>query len=395
MSLSPGGKDDNVYGETIPNTTHRYRYLKSAFPQPLPTLPMSKEAAFHYMRECMRIELRMRVCDARVDTFLSRLNALSVLTKFLRANPLSVEAWSHTRDVTLRPMTWSDKQQEFLDVVADRINVRDSSGMAGGLSRWMHITGGPGTGKTEAIIHAAYRAAETSCRVLILCPTGALVYAYKGRLPPTDQIVVETLHSGFSIARKVDLDTYAPPGRLRRYDLIFIDEASQITDDIWDCLFVGIRELPQKPLVVIGADYQQVAPIGGGTQGQGRCEQILTIELTVVHRTDDPTLLEFLAFARKKQPSRSMLRDFFDDRILIGWSLEKAVKLGLTIQAEANTLFVWLCVTNKGVRDVNLAAIGQLDPPITEEDLATRGYPTDPNVGQFQRIIVRRGITIR
>ena len=267
--------------------------------------------------------------------------------------------------------------------------------MAGGLSRWMHITGGPGTGKTEAIIHAAYIAAETGCRVLILCPTGALVHAYKERLPPTDQIVVETLHSVFSIARKVDLDTYAPPGRLRRYDLIFIDEASQITDDIWDCLFVGIRELPQKPLVVIGADYQQVAPIGGGTQGQDQCEQIFTIELTVVHRTDDPTLLEFLAFARTKQPSRSMLRDLFDDRLLVGWSLEKAVKLGLTIQAEANTLFVWLCVTNKGVRDVNLAAIGQLDPPITEEDLATRGYPTDPNVGQFQRIIVRRGITIR
>ena len=51
--------------------------------------------------------------------------------------------------------------------------------MAGGLSRWMHITGGPGTGKTEDIIHAAYRAAEVGARVLILCPTGALVHAYK------------------------------------------------------------------------------------------------------------------------------------------------------------------------------------------------------------------------
>ena len=104
-------------------------------------------------------------------------------------------------------MEWSGKQQEFLDAVADRINVRDSSEMAGGLSRWMHITGGPGTGKTEAIIHAAYRAAGVGARVLILCPTGALVHAYKERLPPTDQIVVETLHSGFAIARKVDMNT--------------------------------------------------------------------------------------------------------------------------------------------------------------------------------------------
>ena len=80
----------------------------------------------------------------------------------------------------------------------------------------MHIAGGPGTGKTEAIIHATYRAAEVGARILILCPTGALAHAYKERLPPTAQIVIERLHNGFSFARKVDLNVYAPPGRLRR-----------------------------------------------------------------------------------------------------------------------------------------------------------------------------------
>ena len=107
----------------------------------------------------------MRVCDARVDMYPSRLDALSLLTKLFRTWPLSVEAWRATRDVTLRPMTWSEKQSEFLDIVASRINVRDSSDMAGGSSRWMHITGGPGTGKTETTIHAANRAAEAGARV--------------------------------------------------------------------------------------------------------------------------------------------------------------------------------------------------------------------------------------
>jgi len=244
-----------VYGEAIPNTVHRYRYLKTAFPQPLPTLPMSKEAAFIYMRECMRIDLRMRICDARVDTFLTRLDALSVLTNFFRANPLSVEEWRKRPDVTLRDVAWSDEQSEFLTMVADNIMVRDSVEMHDRSKRFMHITGGPGTGKTEAIIHAAHRAAEGGARVLILCPTGALVHAYKERLPPTDQIVVETLHAGFSIARKADSKTYAPPGRLRRYDLIFIDEASQISNAIYDCLMVGISELPQRPFVVVAADF--------------------------------------------------------------------------------------------------------------------------------------------
>lgn len=94
------------------------------------------------MRGCMRIEFLMRVCDARVDTLLSRLEALSALTKFFHAFPLSVEARRHTRDVTLRPVTWSRKQQGFLDIVADRINIQGSSDLAGGLARWMHITGG-------------------------------------------------------------------------------------------------------------------------------------------------------------------------------------------------------------------------------------------------------------
>jgi hypothetical protein len=292
-------------------------------------------------------------------------------------------------------MKWAAEQEEFLAIVADRINIRDSSDMAAGYNRWLHITGGPGTGKTEVIIHATYRAAEAGCRVLILCPTGALVHTYRERLPPTDQIVVETLHSGFSIARKVDLNTYSPPGRLRRYDLIFIDEASQITDEIFDCLIVGIRELPQKPFIVVGADYQQVAPIGGGTVGQDICSEIQKIELTVVHRTDDPKLLGFLQLSRVKQPERPIIREFFGDRLLSGVSLEAAVKFGLAIHKQTKKLFVWLCVTNKGVRDVNIAALSQLDPPITKEDLVKHGYPTDPNVGKGQTMVVRRGLTIR
>ena len=80
---------------------------------------------------------------------------------------------------------------------------------------------------------------------------------------------------------------------MRRYHLIFADEASQIGDDIFKCIIVGVRELPQKPLVVIGADFQQVAPIGGAEIGEDLCSWVHTIELSVVHRTNDPELLAF------------------------------------------------------------------------------------------------------
>ena len=158
MSLSLGDTDETVYGETIPNISHRYRYLKSVVPQTLLTLPMSQEVAFDYMRECMRIDLRKRVSDARVDASLSRLEALSLLKKKIRANPRSLEDWRPPQEVKL------------LNIIAERIIIRDSKDLAANLDRWMHITGGPGTGKTGAIIHAAYRAAEVGARFFNCMP---------------------------------------------------------------------------------------------------------------------------------------------------------------------------------------------------------------------------------
>ena len=59
---------------------------------------------------------------------------------------------------------------------------------------------------------------------------------------------------------------------------------------------------------------------------------VLTIEVTIVHRTDDPELLGFLSLARVKQPSTDEIRDLFGDRLLTGTS-EETVKFGLSINA--------------------------------------------------------------
>ena len=73
-----------------------------------------------------------------------------------------------------------------------------------------------------------------------------------------------------------------------------------------------VRELPQKPAMVVGADFQQVAPVGGGTKFKDLCEHddVFKIELDVVHRTDDETLKAFLSLARVKQPARVQIRSF-------------------------------------------------------------------------------------
>ena len=64
-------------------------------------------------------------------------------------------------------------------------------------SRLLHVTGGPGTGKTEVVIQCAVDASRQGARVLVACPIGALVVVYRQRCPPGEDIVVETIHSSF------------------------------------------------------------------------------------------------------------------------------------------------------------------------------------------------------
>ena len=54
---------------------------------------------------------------------------------------------------------------------------------------------------------------------------------------------------------------YSPPTRLRRYELIILDEASQVDDAVTQRVFLAIQELPQNPHVCIVADFAQLAPV--------------------------------------------------------------------------------------------------------------------------------------
>ena len=94
------------------------------------------------------------------------------------------------------------------------------------------MQGKPGSGKTEVLCETAQRAATAGLRVLILGPTGTLVHTYKTKVQH-DNISVETIHSAWHIYRRADtVVDYAPPSRLRLYDLFIIDEASQIEDSV-------------------------------------------------------------------------------------------------------------------------------------------------------------------
>ena len=133
-------------------------------------------------------------------------------------------------------------------------------------SRLLLVTGGPGTGKTEAVVHCATTAAMQGARVLIGCPMGALFDTYRQRLEANENIVIETVHTSFKMARAADRH-HVPPGRLRHFDLIMFDEASQLDASVWSCVKISGHKLQPRTFDVFVADFKQLhsAAVGCAT----------------------------------------------------------------------------------------------------------------------------------
>ena len=86
------------------------------------------------------------------------------------------------------------------------------------------------------------------------------------------------------------------------------------------------------------------------------CLEMRQFYLTIVHRTNDPQLLEFLTQIRKTQPQKHTVKNFFQGRHM-NQGLSLAVKCGLELQRLRGHHFMWLCVTNKGANEVNAHAL--------------------------------------
>jgi hypothetical protein len=170
---------------------------------------------------------------------------------------------------------------------------------------------------------------------------------------------------------------YAPPSRLRHFDLFLIDEGSQIEDGIAQRLRLALSELPQNPVIVVAADHRQLRPIAGGSEILQWCLEMDAHYLTTVHRTKDPVLLDFLHQVRTEQPTRYFLQSFYNERHL-NERLTIAVYQGIQLQIRRGQHFMWLCVTNPGAARIN-------DMALTYENVSAEerkhGLPGDDKAG--------------
>ena len=330
-------------------------------PVMVPLFATATEAC-RYLLDNMHKDLTMRFAPARCDTFrwhiIAKWHLLLDLSK-PTDDSTSVREWNHVATRSVKEPAWSSDQKTVLDVVDRRLDRTDPLFDAPS-TKPIYLGGDPGTGKSEVLVHAAIRAANNGIRVLILCPTGTLVHAYRDRIPSHPLITIDTLHSALVIIREADeVVMYAPPSKLRHYDLFLVDEGSQIEDGVAQRLRLALSELPQNPVIVLAADHRQLRPIAGGSEILRWCLEMDAFYLTEVHRTNDQRLLDFLQLVRKEQPSRSFLRAFLQERHL-HHDLFIAVSQGMELQKRRGHHFMWLCVTNKGAAKINDMALDYL-----------------------------------
>jgi len=384
---------ENVQGEG--------KYAAAAFPQPMPT-PVSGEAIFKtdqeahdYLMNFVMKDLEFRgIGNGRRRTCMHRLNAVRLFTQWAATlqgheRDAMLQEWNMAITTQMKEHKWSKEQQEVLDIIAEGLENTDPDVPI--TARALSISGKPGSGKTEVMAHGAMNAAKKGAAVLLLCPTGAQLFNYREKLGEHERIDIQTLHSAFVIRREADeVVQYCPPTRLRKYDIILIDEASQVDDKIFEKVIIAIRELPQKPMLCIAHDMKQLRPVGSGHMMASFLKNLRTVELKTIYRSEDPPHLLFLNHIREGQPPKKLISEYFAGRNWTG-DLQSAVRKGMTMQKNIADPFIWLTVSNKGAEVVNDAALRIQG--ITQE-MMNHGCRADPQVAKTS-IVAKSGIIVR
>ncbi|CAE7839773.1 pif1 [Symbiodinium sp. CCMP2592] len=344
----------------------------------------------------METDLRLRGLSAdRIATFNARIRASALLLCAIRDGREDANLWT-ARSVSAPPQrVWSKEQQAVLDHIQRGTTISDAADMEKA-PRVLQVAGGPGTGKTEVVIAAVRRALDDGCRVLIAGPIGLLVSMYRLKLPNMQNLTMETVHSAFRITRDADA-AYIPPGRLRHFDLIVIDEVSQIEAAVWRKLQTALGELVPCPFLVFVGDFQQLQPLRGNPELQAALEQqrahnkILYVKLEhhEAARSVDPAMLDFLEAARVQQPARDALLQFFRGRTIPA-DVNTAARHAAGVETRTGGCFTFLTVTNQGAAALNLGRLAIQFPDAAAILRDGGGIPAE-----IGRVVVDTGMRMR
>eukprot|EP00975_Prorocentrum_lima_P068100 12918747-Prorocentrum_lima.AAC.1 len=124
------------------------------------------------------------------------------------------------------------------------------------------VLGPAGSGKSTTVMMAVEEAQNAGARVLVACPTRLLVADYREEFPGLD---VDSVHAAFQVYKREEETLAAMEG----YDLIVIDEISQLSAALFDRLIRIWSAAGRWPALVFLGDFSQLRGVDETLATQG------------------------------------------------------------------------------------------------------------------------------
>ena len=196
------------------------------------------------------------------------------------------------------------------------------------------------------------------------------VAAPKGTLAQTlsqsidDSVTSDTLHSLFMYSDTPDMSKHN--WSVGQYDIVFIDEVSQISVPLFSHIMCTLSKLFVRPRVVLSGDFAQQQPIAAIdtvtkempniSKNPTIMEHIVTFELPTQFRCTDNELLHFQEKIRLYRPTESDLSQIMHGKVLLTSDTSvSSHHLNGTIKDFPSHLV--LTMTNAAARTINIAIV--------------------------------------
>ena len=226
------------------------------------------------------------------------------------------------------------------------------------------IVGRPGSGKTFTVERCIEHASHSDLAVCVALPTGVLACTYRAKYE--ESVTCDAVHSLF-LVQSHHSTTPEVNWLLSQYDIIFIDEISQISVTIFHHIIATLEKLDRRPLLVLCGDFAQQQPIATVNSRTRQVPNILSCHhcmsytqkftMTQQYRVQDQELLNFLHHIRYAPPTEEMLQHLCEGRTLSP-SSEITAAIYSKLQLHPDALIITM--TRKGASFINDVIIQHL-----------------------------------